>query len=184
MKVDENEFRCKVCGGQLTVEDPELGIVKCINCTNRSRMDGDLTNLMSVKQIYRPQQIMQNMTDNQVEKVEKDRKRRNVVYSFKALIAILALIVVGMLIPAGFSADSNVVITYGETTYANSNYKSIVDDFFATQSHLNINCRLPAIWSPFIQSLSYSNFICINLNSLSRRDKFQSYTFSTFETQK
>ena len=52
------------------------------------------------------------------------------------------------------------------------------------QSHLNINCRLPAIWSPFIQSLSYSNFICINLNSLSRRDKFQSYTFSTFETQK
>ena len=98
MKVDENEFRCKVCGGQLTVEDPELGIVKCINCTNRSRMDGDLTNLMRVKQIYRPQQIMQNMTDNQVEKVEKDRKRRNVVYSFKALIAILALIVSGLFI--------------------------------------------------------------------------------------
>ena len=98
MKVDENEFRCKVCGGQLTVEDPELGIVKCINCTNRSRMDGDLTNLMRIKQIYRPQQIMQNMTDNQVEKVEKDRKRRNVVYSFKALIAILALIVSGLFI--------------------------------------------------------------------------------------
>ena len=57
----------------------------------------------------------------------------------KITIAILALTVIGMLIPAGFSADSNVVITYGETTYANSNYKSIVDDFFATQSHLNIN---------------------------------------------
>ena len=56
----------------------------------------------------------------------------------KITIAILALIVVGMLIPAGFSADSNVVITYGETTYANSNYKSVVDDFFETQSHLNI----------------------------------------------
>ena len=52
------------------------------------------------------------------------------------------------------------------------------------QSHLNFNCRLPAIWFPFIQSLSYSNFICIYLNSLSRRNKFQSYTFSTFETQK
>ena len=98
MKVDENEFRCKVCGGQLTVEDPELGIVKCINCTNRSRMDGDLTNLMRIKQIYRPQQIMQNMTDNQVEKLEKERRRRNVVYTFKALIALLALIVAGLFI--------------------------------------------------------------------------------------
>ena len=38
----------------------------------------------------------------------------------KITIAILALIVIGMLIPAGFSSDSNVVITYGETTYANS----------------------------------------------------------------
>ena len=35
----------------------------------------------------------------------------------KITMALLALIVVGMLIPVGFSADSNVVITYGETTY-------------------------------------------------------------------
>ena len=56
----------------------------------------------------------------------------------KITIAILALIVVGMLIPAGFSSDSNVVITYGETTYANSNYKSVVDNFFETQSHLDL----------------------------------------------
>ena len=57
----------------------------------------------------------------------------------KITIAILALILVGMLIPAGFSTDSNVVITYGETTYANSNYKSIVDSFFASQSNLDVN---------------------------------------------
>jgi uncharacterized protein YpuA (DUF1002 family) len=50
----------------------------------------------------------------------------------------LALILVGMLIPAGFSTDSNVVITYGETTYANSDYKSIVDSFFQSQSNVNI----------------------------------------------
>ena len=56
----------------------------------------------------------------------------------KITIAVMALIVVGMLIPTGFSTDSNVVITYGETTYANSNYKSVVDDFFATQSHLDV----------------------------------------------
>jgi uncharacterized protein YpuA (DUF1002 family) len=44
-----------------------------------------------------------------------------------------------MLIPVGFSADSNVVITYGETTYANSNYKSVVDSFFKSQSNLDLN---------------------------------------------
>jgi len=45
----------------------------------------------------------------------------------KITIAIIALIIVGMLIPAGFSTDSNIVIIYGETTNANSNYKSNVD---------------------------------------------------------
>ncbi len=56
----------------------------------------------------------------------------------KITIAILALILMGMLIPAGFSTDSNVVITYGETTYANSDYKSIVDSFFQSQSNVNV----------------------------------------------
>ena len=57
----------------------------------------------------------------------------------KITIAILALILVGMLIPAGFSSDSNVVITYGETTYANSNYKSFVDNFFVNQANVDVN---------------------------------------------
>ena len=56
----------------------------------------------------------------------------------KITILVLALILVGMLIPAGFSTDSNVVITYGETTYSNSNYKSFVDSFFAGQAHVNL----------------------------------------------
>ena len=51
----------------------------------------------------------------------------------------MALIVVGMLIPIGFSTDSNVVITYGETTHANSNYKSVVDNFFKSQANIDIN---------------------------------------------
>ena len=56
----------------------------------------------------------------------------------KIAIAIMALIVVGMLIPAGFSTDSNVVVTYGETTYANSNYKSVVDNFFKSQTNIDM----------------------------------------------
>ena len=57
----------------------------------------------------------------------------------KTIVLVLALILVGMLIPAGFSTDSNVVITYGETTYSNSDYKSFVDNFFVNQANVDIN---------------------------------------------
>lgn len=53
---------------------------------------------------------------------------------------ILAIIMIGMLIPAGFSANDNqVVITYGETTHHNANYKNIVDTFFETQAHVDLH---------------------------------------------
>ena len=54
-------------------------------------------------------------------------------------IVIMALIIVGMLIPTGFATDSNIVITYGETTNANSDYKSIVDSFFVSQANVDLN---------------------------------------------
>ena len=54
-------------------------------------------------------------------------------------IVIMALILVGMLLPTGFATDSNLVITYGETTNANSDYKSIVDSFFVSQSNVDLN---------------------------------------------
>ena len=57
----------------------------------------------------------------------------------KITILVLALILVGMLIPTGFATDSNAVITYGETTYSNSNYKSFVDNFFVNQANVDIN---------------------------------------------
>lgn len=52
---------------------------------------------------------------------------------------LLAIIVVGMLIPAGFStSDTQVVITYGETTYNNANYKNIVDTFFTNNAGVDL----------------------------------------------
>ena len=57
----------------------------------------------------------------------------------KITILLLALILVVMLLPTGFATDSNVVITYGETTYSNSNYKSFVDNFFVKQANVDIN---------------------------------------------
>lgn len=58
----------------------------------------------------------------------------------KITLAILALVVVAMLIPAGFSGEVNsVVVTYGEATHANSAYKSTVDSFFTNQAHVDLN---------------------------------------------
>ena len=55
----------------------------------------------------------------------------------KAMI-ILGILIVGMLIPVGFSAnDSQVVITYGETTYNNADYKNTVDNFFKNQAGID-----------------------------------------------
>jgi len=58
----------------------------------------------------------------------------------KITIAILALIVLAMIIPIGFSGEANsVVVTYGEATHANSAYKATVDDFFKDQSNVDLN---------------------------------------------
>lgn len=54
---------------------------------------------------------------------------------------LLSILIIGMLIPVGFSANDNsqVVITYGETTYKNTDYKNIVDDFFVKQAGVDLN---------------------------------------------
>ena len=55
-------------------------------------------------------------------------------------IVILSIILIGMVIPAGFSGEVNpVVITYGETTHANTDYKANVDAFFKSQTNLDLN---------------------------------------------
>jgi uncharacterized protein YpuA (DUF1002 family) len=59
----------------------------------------------------------------------------------KSLIGILLLsiVIVGIALPIGFSAQSNSkVISYGETTYNNQEYKSFVDNFFTQQSGADI----------------------------------------------
>ena len=57
----------------------------------------------------------------------------------KITIAILALVLMGVFIPTGFATDSNLVITYGETTYAHNDYKSVVDAFFVNNANVDLN---------------------------------------------
>ena len=57
----------------------------------------------------------------------------------KISIFLLCIVIIGILIPIGFSASqTQVVITYGETTHHNANYKNIVDDFFVKQSEVDL----------------------------------------------
>ncbi len=59
--------------------------------------------------------------------------------NMRKTIIILALILIGMLIPVGFAtSDTQVVITYGETTMNNANYKSIVDNFFVSNAGVDL----------------------------------------------
>jgi uncharacterized protein YpuA (DUF1002 family) len=54
-------------------------------------------------------------------------------------IVILALILIGMLIPIGFAtSDTQVVITYGETTHHNADYKNTVDSFFVNNAGVDL----------------------------------------------
>ena len=59
----------------------------------------------------------------------------------KRILAIcLAIFLAFSVIPTGFADNSDqVVITYGETAYMNQQYKSIVDNYFAGKTNVNIN---------------------------------------------
>ena len=54
---------------------------------------------------------------------------------------IIVIILAGMFIPFGSSektGDNSVAVTYGETTYYNENYKSIVDNYFKSNSNADL----------------------------------------------
>lgn len=66
-------------------------------------------------------------------------KRGDKMHKNNIIIAILSIIIIGMLIPVGFSANDNqVVLTYGETTKNNAEYKNIVDTFFESQTGIDL----------------------------------------------
>ena len=87
---------------------------------------------------------------------------------------ILAIILVGMLIPVGFStSDTQVVITYGETTHHNANYKNTVDDFFVKQAGVDLYTIDSKIITAELQK--------ILINSISYYDA-QEYFYHAFLT--
>lgn len=54
-------------------------------------------------------------------------------------VALVALIIIGILIPIGFSSDSDsVVITYGEATRLNPEYKEAVNNYFKENANVDV----------------------------------------------
>lgn len=60
----------------------------------------------------------------------------------KATIAVLIILIAAcLLVPTAFSVSDNnkIVVTYGETTYHNQDYKNTVDNYFKNQIHSDLN---------------------------------------------
>ena len=52
-------------------------------------------------------------------------------------IILLILLTVGLLLPTAIASENDIVITYGETTYNNQDYKNIVDTYFSTEASIH-----------------------------------------------
>lgn len=65
---------------------------------------------------------------------------KEVIILRKISMILLSIIIIGVLLPAGFSAadSQQIVITYGETTHHNADYKNAVDDFFVKQTGVDL----------------------------------------------
>ena len=85
------ELRCPICGGQLEIEDRSLGIFKCLNCGNKTKLD--------IHEIPKSQLITQNSQENAEILVsttstkEDENKKEKHNYVFQKSINILVLLV-------------------------------------------------------------------------------------------
>ena len=97
MKVlNSEDFRCKVCGGFLEVEDPISGMAKCLNCGNQCTIDLGGIPLRKVTKKVEEQKVFVSMTNADVEKEKKKRIKNNILFLSKALIALIAIIITGV----------------------------------------------------------------------------------------
>lgn len=74
----------------------------------------------------------------------------------KNIISILVIAIIAIsVIPTAFSAsEDSVVVTYGETTYANQNYKSLVDNYFANKGFSSNNVKNEVISAADVNAIS------------------------------
>ncbi len=94
MKVlNSEDFRCKVCGGTLEVEDPISGMARCLNCGNQCSIDLEGIPLRKVTKNVEEQKVFVSMTNDDVKKERKKRIKNNKIFLFKAFIALIAILI-------------------------------------------------------------------------------------------
>ena len=92
-----DDLKCKICGGQLEIFDFEHGVVKCRNCSSKTLLDTKLlSELNQVQKPQIPQELMVNMTKEDVSAAKQARIRQNVVYSIKGAIALISLAILAI----------------------------------------------------------------------------------------
>lgn len=97
MKVlNSEDFRCKVCGGTLEIEDPISGMAKCLNCGNQCTIDLGGIPLRKVTKNVEEQKVFVSMTNDDVKKERKKRIKNNEIFLSKAFIALIAILITGI----------------------------------------------------------------------------------------
>ena len=105
------ELRCPICGGQLEIDDRSLGIFKCLNCGNKTKLD--------IHEIPKSQLITQNSQDNAEILVsttstkEDENKKEKHNYVFQKSINILVLLVGLLLLILSIYIDFSNFISKG-----------------------------------------------------------------------
>ncbi len=72
-----NEFRCPICGGELSLEDKNYGLAKCLNCGNKTKIELGLLKDMPAAISVPPQEQKNNLFETtskeEIEQKQKDK---------------------------------------------------------------------------------------------------------------
>ena len=94
--IENEEFRCKICGGSLEIVDENLGICKCINCGNKAKVKlSDIVNFAPITPPS-PSPVLVNVTNEDIKHAESLRKRKNLIYSIKGIIALYSIAIISL----------------------------------------------------------------------------------------
>lgn len=95
---EEQEYRCRVCGGMLEIDKESFGFSKCANCGNKFRISSQESRRLRELAPKENTNLFVAMTPTDVEKEVKTIKKSNAIFVLKGIMAFMSLIILGMLI--------------------------------------------------------------------------------------
>lgn len=78
-----NEFRCPICGGELSLEDKDYGIAKCLYCGNKTKVElgliKDMPAAITTPQVEQKNNLFETTSKEEIEKKLKDKSAISMV---------------------------------------------------------------------------------------------------------